>query len=247
MDFTTFNWKEVKDTYVESNGKTFLARGMFDVNILERLKLALVKGVDIPSDYDFDTLVASLPEWKKAAITFLHYIPRSKLLPKATTAPEYHTMTPLFLWGMKEEYDIPYSSWKGTKLHFAFSRMMWEAIDYASNWSRSDLMKEIGDLQEARNQCLTYRSGKKQGQRDTITGWKCNSLPASKSVGELNRIPAMALRTILQLWLANGAYRKPGVMVLDLWDWDAVPELLDDVQPVDNTRIKRKVPIWEDL
>jgi hypothetical protein len=146
---------------------------------------------------------------------------------------------------MKEQYDIPYSSWKGTKLYFAFPKQLWEAISFASDWSRSDLMKEYGNLAKARKQCLTYASGKKAGQMDKVTSWKCNSLPIKNEEGEI--APAMLHRLILQLWLANGAYRKPGVMVLDPWDWDNVPEALDDVQPVEQTRIKRKVVEWEDL
>ena len=250
MDLTKFDYKTQYKDYLTTKKVT---GPKLDLDHLVRLKYALVEGITrsqfaYSSDdefYDFDVLVSSLPTWKKDAIAYLHHMPRSRLVGSATANPEWATLTPIFLWGMKEEHGIPYSSWKGEKLKFCFPSILWDSIEYARNWSRSDLMEEIGDISLARATVQTYLTGKKKGQRDALTSYKCNSLRTSQG-GKW--IPGMLLRIILQLWVANAAYRKPGVMILDPWDWDETPAALDDVEPVQTSRIKPKRSIEiEDL
>ena len=145
---------------------------------------------------------------------------RSQLIKNQTQNPEYAQLTPLILLGLKRHQGFSYEQLRDfSGLNYLLEPQLYEALvlDELPQLSRDRLL-------QIRHQGLVYMTGKQAGQtRQAESTWKLYGIQGT----ELGNIPALAQTILAQIWLAHPKHRR-STMILDLNDWDNMPEPLID-------------------
>jgi hypothetical protein len=153
----------------------------------------------------------------------LSRIKRSTLVASQTKSPDYATLTPLILMGQKRMAGVNYESWRTAKdLSWILEPRLAEAV--MINHEVLEQVNSLGSdrLVEIRNQGLLARTGVKAGQmKPAKSTWSLTGIQDT----ELGSLPKLTQTILTQCWLAHPESRTP-YMILDLNDWDAMPQPL---------------------
>jgi len=157
---------------------------------------------------------------KLQAIWKLSRVKRSLLIPVMSKSPDYGTLTPLILMGLKRMQNIPYQSWRGLpNLEYVLESRLLEAL----NLGVDDLTicRSLGSdrLMELRDQGLMQRTGQKAGQlKKPESTWSLTGMAGT----EIAHLPKLTQTMLTQIWLAHPSLRTP-YMILDPNNWDNLP------------------------
>ncbi len=174
----------------------------------------------------------------RAAVYLSHDCARGKLLrvKVATMLPKYAACTPLLMLAHKEKDNVPYEAWdKDDELiRFALGKSLAVAVE-----DRTPVHLTLAEVQEHRELIL---------QGKPATNWKTTSFEVSNDQQEIIFCKSSDLlgKMLLQTWLFNAEYRVPGVMILDPYNWDNVPEAYDEMSQGRADRLSAADPV-EDL
>lgn len=167
-------------------------------------------------------------------LRFITTVPRSKLQKSAfNKLPTYGTFTPLFLYAHKLYNNVPYNKWDRSDelLKPILGVMLRDILDTPKE------LAELIDIEEWREKAGLFKSGKHMGECAALTTFKMN-LNGVIINDAYYKVPKAALFMKLQMWIAHASLRKPDIMILDPFDWDIVPEALDEVKP---QKVKRSL------
>lgn len=164
---------------------------------------------------------------------------------KMTANSRFGSFTPIAMYAQKLHNKIPYEMWDKKDPWIKFflaSPLEWLVTDTLP--AGLPHMTHL-DYISNRRRCLTFSSGRYEGRMAPLDyhlishhALKLDNRDATES-DDLERdteewlhvgLPDKAIQMVLQIWIANVAYRKPDVMILDPWNWDSVPKPLDAVQ-----------------
>jgi len=161
-------------------------------------------------------------------------LPRSKLVPKQIAQPEFSSLTPLILAGIKRYQGVPYSKWSREGLEAVMPEDLAEAC--ITEWPEI----EIGELLRLRQEGLLVRSGPREGtSRDPKAAWILYGINDSE-IGLLNKLSRLM---ITQCWVCHPDLRHQD-MICDPLNWDSHPEPLIKTEPVAKWTTLTKLP-WE--
>ena len=112
---------------------------------------------------------------------------------------------------------VSYETWKNCAgLDYILEPRLFEAVTCDVPNLGSERLLEI------RTQGLTTRSGKSAGQlKSAESTWSLNGIQDT----ELGHLPKLTQSILTQIWLAHPTHRS-NLMILDLHDWDHMPEPL---------------------
>jgi len=138
---------------------------------------------------------------------------------KATEATRHCPLVPIFLAAHKEYNGVNYNDWDRSDkfMRFAVGYRLYDSIE---KWRKIPLSKELRDI--ARRNALITPKGKEVNP----AVWPLHNIRIDK-----NNVlrPTDYFRHIwLQTWVANVENRNE-FMILDVNDWDLMPEALDAV------------------
>jgi len=159
----------------------------------------------------------------KQAIWKLSRVKRSLLIPIMSKAPEYGTLTPLILMGLKRMQGVTYNSWRAlNNLEYILEPQLYAAL----NLNHDDLQVcgSLGSdrLLELREQGLMQRTGAKAGQmKKPESTWSLTGMQGT----EIAHLPKLTQTMLTQIWLAHPSLRTP-YMILDPNNWDNLPNPL---------------------
>lgn len=176
---------------------------------------------------------------KLQAIWKLSRVKRSLLIPIMSKAPDYGTLTPLILMGLKRMQNISYQSWRGLpNLEYVLESRLLEALDL--NADDLDICRSLGSdrLLELRDQGLLQRSGAKAGQsKKPESTWSLTGMAGT----EIAHLPKLTQTMLTQIWLAHPSLRTP-YMILDPNNWDNLPAplLTPDIFKAPEIELKNK-------
>ena len=180
----------------------------------------------ISSDDRIDCLATikhNCPCPQTKAFYTLSRIKRSVLVQNQTKSPDYATLTPLILMGQKRMAGVNYESWRTARdLGWMLEPRLYEAT--MINHEVLEQVNSLGSdrLVEIRNQGLLARTGVKAGQtKPAKSTWSLTGIQDT----ELGSLPKLTQTILTQCWLAHPESRTP-YMILDLNDWDAMPQPL---------------------
>jgi len=143
---------------------------------------------------------------------------RSQLVKNQTQQPEYGQFTPLILLGFKRMQGYSYEQFRELPgLDLLLEPDLYEAIvlDQPPQVTKSRLL-------EIRQQGLVYKTGPKTGEtRPAESTWQLYGIQDT----ELGNYPKLTQTVLTQCWLAHPKHRRQ-TMILDLNDWDHMPEPL---------------------
>jgi len=140
---------------------------------------------------------------------------RSKLVARQVDQPNFSSLVPLILAGVKRYQEVAYSSWDAATLETVVPRELWEATK-----ARSSLT--VDELLQLRVRGLQVQSGAKAGSsRDPKSSWQLYGIQDS----ELGKLPKLAQVMFAQIWVAHPDLRHRD-MILDPQNWDQMPEPL---------------------
>lgn len=143
-------------------------------------------------------------------------LPRSKLSPKQTAQPEYSSLVPLVLLGMKTYQEIEYQEWSRERLEAVMPQELVAAA--TTPWP----LKSAEEVLEVRSRGLLVRSGRTEGQsREPKSTWRLSGIQDTW----LGELPLYTQVQIAQIWLAHPDIRHQN-MILDPSDWSQMPEPL---------------------
>lgn len=143
-------------------------------------------------------------------------LPRSKLIPKQTSQPNFSSFVPLILAGIKRYQGIPYSRWSREGLEAVMPQELYLAA--TTPWPEID----GEELLRLRQEGLLVRSGPKEGtQRDPKTSWKLYALQDT----EFGKLPPLTQVQMTQIWTCHPDLRHAD-MITQPTDWDTHPEPL---------------------
>lgn len=179
---------------------------------------------DEHSNYDcLATIKKNCVDPKSRAFYMLSRVKRSLLVAQQTKTPDYATLTPLILMGLKRMQGIEYETWKNsTGLQYFLEPRLFDALVLDS----SDLeeVNSLGSdrLLEIQKQGLTTKTGKTAGsQKPAKSTWSLTGIQDT----EIGHLPKITQTILTQCWLAHPELRTP-YMILDLNDWDTMPKPL---------------------
>lgn len=157
---------------------------------------------------------------KLQGIWKLSRVKRSLLIPVMSKAPEYGTLTPLILMGLKRMQNIPYSSWRMLpNLEYVLEPRLYEALDLGIDDLVVCLNLGSERLLELRNQGLMQQSGAKAGHlKKPESTWSLTGMAGT----EIAHLPKLTQTMLTQIWLAHPSLRTP-YMILDPNNWDNLP------------------------
>jgi hypothetical protein len=157
---------------------------------------------------------------KLQAIWKLSRVKRSLLIPIMSKAPEYGTLTPLVLMGLKRMQNVEYQSWKNLpNLEYVLESRLLEATDLSAE--ELQICYDLGSerLIELRDQGLMQRTGAKAGQlKKPESTWSLTGMQGT----EIAHLPKLTQTMLTQIWLAHPSLRTP-YMILDPNNWDNLP------------------------
>lgn len=193
--------------------------------------------------------------WHKGLYQFLMTEPRSTILPGGfkqsdPTVANYSGLVPMILAAHKQLNGIPYSAWSLQGLHALVSTDLFVVMNLRGTvpeFSKEELLK-------IRNAGLTPQSGKSMGvmanpiSKYALVGTSKRGIPE-----KFTKLPKLAQTVLTQIWVAYPTVRTD-LMILDLNDWDNMPEPLEDSevlvpikQPVKPSKISNDVDLPWDL
>jgi len=148
-------------------------------------------------------------------------VPRSKLVQKQISQPNFSSLVPLILAGVKRYQEVPYSKWSRQGLETVMPRDLYEAC-----LSNCSLGSE--EILAIRATGLEVKSGARAGtSRDPKSSWQMYGIQDT----EFGQLPKLAQVMYAQIWVAHPDLRHQD-MILDPLDWDLVPEPLIKTEPV---------------
>jgi hypothetical protein len=176
---------------------------------------------------------------KLQAIWKLSRVKRSLLIPVMSRAPDYGTLTPLILMGLKRMQGVKYNSWGSLpNLEYVLEPSLMAAL----NLSREDLLTcaNLGSdrLLELRDQGLMQRTGAKAGQmKKPESTWSLTGMQGT----EIGHLPKLTQTMLTQIWLAHPSLRTP-YMILDPNNWDNMPSplLTSEIFKAPEPEVKKK-------
>lgn len=161
-------------------------------------------------------------------------LPRSKLVPKQIAQPEFSSLTPLILAGIKRYQGVPYSQWSREGLEAVMPEDLAEAC--VAEWPLIGLSR----LLQLRQEGLLIRSGPKEGTwKDPKSAWILYGVNDSE-IGLLNKLSRLM---ITQCWVCHPDLRHQD-MICDPLDWDHHPEPLIKTEIETKWTALTKLP-WE--
>lgn len=157
---------------------------------------------------------------KPQAIWKLSRVKRSLLIPIMSKAPEYGTLTPLVLMGLKRMQNVQYQSWRGLpNLEYVLESRLLEATDLSAEELQICCSLGSERLLELRDQGLMQRTGAKAGQlKKPESTWSLTGMQGT----EIAHLPKLTQTMLTQIWLAHPSLRTP-YMILDPNNWDNLP------------------------
>lgn len=150
----------------------------------------------------------------------LSRVKRSLLIPIMSKAPDYGTLTPLILMGLKRMQNIQYQSWRMLpNLEYVLEARLLEALDLGIDDLVVCLNLGSDRLLELRDQGLMQRTGQKAGQlKKPESTWSLTGMAGT----EIAHLPKLTQTMLTQIWLAHPSLRTP-YMILDPNNWDNLP------------------------
>jgi len=170
-----------------------------------------------------ETIKLNCPDPQSRAFYMLSRIKRSLLLATQTKTPDYATLTPLIMMGLKRMKGVNYESWKSsTGLQYILEPRLFDAVILAPE--DLEICCGLGSdrLLEIQVQGLTTKSGKTAGSmKPAKSTWSLTGIQDT----EIGHLPKLTQTIITQCWLAHPELRTP-YMILDLENWDNLPKPL---------------------
>ena len=160
---------------------------------------------------------------KSKAFYMLSRVKRSLLVAQQTKTPDYATLTPLILMGQKRMQGISYETWRSSSgLQYMLEPRLFDAVALGSE--DLETCNNLGSdrLLEIQKQGLTTKTGKTAGSiKPAKSTWSLSGLQDT----EIGHLPKVTQTILTQCWLAHPELRTP-YMILDLNDWDRMPQPL---------------------
>ena len=140
---------------------------------------------------------------------------RSKLVARQIDQPNFSSLVPLILAGVKRYQEVEYSSWDPASIDVVMPRDLAEAVRSRCGLSEDELL-------QLRVKGLEVKSGARAGShRDPKSSWQLYGVADS----ELGQLPKLAQVMYAQIWVAHPDLRHKD-MILDPENWDVMPEPL---------------------
>lgn len=263
MEIASINWKEIYENMTQDDitTKFFTLLENKDIlvdNFWEQLYPVLASVKPLKGDnglYSAKALINFLSQHKydevetpygKTTYSNLSYlmallsaVSRSKLLSYRMTSEEgrkHSTLVPLFLAAHKHYNGIKYSEWDKSDTHIkhVLGYQLVGILDVAPNFNI-----DITKLADYRNEALTVR---KTGERKPNTGVIAKKIKLSSIDGREHWFKSYHVvpPILLQTWVANVEWRHED-MILDLNDWDNMPEAYDDILEIKKAKHHSKL------
>lgn len=181
---------------------------------------------------------------QQRAFYMLSRVKRSLLVASQTKSPDYSTLTPLILMGLKRMQGINYEQWRTAKdLEWILEPRLYEALSLDAEVIAECCSLGSDRLTQIRDQGLLARTGKYAGSKKPAKStWSLTGIQDT----ELGKLPKITQTILTQCWLAHPESRTP-YMILDLQNWDSMPKPLttnDIFKPVVPTNVITK-PVKE--
>ena len=170
-----------------------------------------------------ETIKRNCPDPKSRAFYMLSRVKRSLLVAQQTKTPDYATLTPLILMGLKRMQGIEYETWKNsTGLQYFLEPRLFDALVLGSEDLETCGSLGSDRLLEIQKQGLTTKTGKTAGSiKPAKSTWSLSGIQDT----EIGNLPKITQTILTQCWLAHPELRTP-YMILDLNDWDTMPKPL---------------------
>lgn len=187
-----------------------------------------------------DTLANNCKTELDWALYRLTRVKRSILIKNQTQNSEYGTFTPLILLGFKRNQGFSYEQFRDLPgLSYLLEPDLYEAVVLNETPQLS-----VDTLLKIRQEGLVYKSGKDLGKsRLAESTWRLYGIQGT----EIGQLPLLTQSMLCQIWLAHPKHRR-NTMILDLLDWDSMPEALIDTDIVEVKKPKvvdsEWVPPW---
>jgi hypothetical protein len=169
------------------------------------------------------TIKHNCPDPQSRAFYMLSRIKRSLLVPTQTKTPDYATLTPLIMMGLKRMKGVDYESWRSsTGLQYILESRLFDAVMLSDE--DLSICGSLGSdrLLEIQVQGLTTKSGKTAGSmKPAKSTWSLTGIQDT----EIGHLPKITQTILTQCWLAHPELRTP-YMILDLENWDNLPKPL---------------------
>lgn len=160
---------------------------------------------------------------KSRAFYMLSRIKRSLLVATQTKFPDYATLTPLIMMGLKRMKGVNYESWKNSsQLQYILEPRLLDAVMLSDQ--DLEICCGLGSdrLLEIQDQGLTTKTGKTAGSKKPAKStWSLTGIQDT----EIGHLPKITQTILTQCWLAHPELRTP-YMILDLENWDNLPKPL---------------------
>lgn len=163
--------------------------------------------------YDAELTISAIKSDNlKQALKFIYLAPRSMLYSKMKTGKEkFCVLVPLFLAAHKKYNNVKYEEWDKESKYFKFlvGESLWDSITPWIGHDFSDL-----DIKEMRAQHVK-----------SLEDWSGYSV----YYNDISWTASAWIRHIvLQTWMAHATKRNK-YMILDINNWDNIPDALDEV------------------
>ena len=152
-----------------------------------------------------------------AAIRLFHFLNRSMFYTTTRKDPRYMSLTPMLMYAIKEIQNKPYEYWdkKDPKAVVLMGLNLYKAVNEYSMPTRKEIESD-------RN--IQFKMHKEGDYKITK--------------GLAFKAPMLTKLMVMQCWKAAPSERVPGAMILDLDNWDNVPEpfapKVEDTKKVDD-------------
>jgi hypothetical protein len=221
IDFEPTYGKSVEsfEAWAESHELSHLAPWLLPQLVAHFGTWTLVKTAEGQIDC-LATIKHNCPDPKSRAFYTLSRIKRSVLVSNQTKSPDYATLTPLILMGLKRMAGVSYESWRTAKdLSWMLEPRLYEAMMLDPEIIALCCGLGSERLIEIRDQGLLARTGVKAGQmKPAKSTWSLTGIQDT----ELGSLPKLTQTILTQCWLAHPESRTP-YMLLDLQNWDSMP------------------------
>ena len=180
--------------------------------------------LDENSNYDcLATVKRNCSDPKSRAFYMLSRVKRSLLVPIMTKSPDYGTLTPLILMGLKRMQGINYETFRGsTGLQYLLEPRLLDAVVLTTEDLETCNSLGSNRLLEIQKQGLTTKTGKTAGSiKPAKSTWSLSGIQDT----EIGHLPKLTQTILTQCWLAHPELRTP-YMILDLQNWDSMPQPL---------------------
>ena len=200
------------------------------------------------SNYDcLATVKKNCDNPQSRAFYMLSRVKRSLLVAQQTKTPDYATLTPLILMGLKRMQGIQYETWRNSSgLQYMLEPRLFSAVVLDS--LDLEVVGGLGSdrLLEIQKQGLTTKTGKTAGSiKPAKSTWSLTGI----SDTEIGHLPKITQTILTQCWLAHPELRTP-YMILDLQDWDKMPhpltttDIFKAVEPTKTKELAETLP-WD--